>query len=183
MIECNTREGHCLLYQYTSLDYLININQNLWNRLHADLTLVINTSLSRCTARILVRVGVTRFVEKPYHERCSLRFCSIRQITIWSNASLCLHSGCVFDIFFLYLRKGDKLWRKKSCSSKARKGRLCRVFLPFCISLRTSWHIIWLSCAGTLTLALATIVVPIGVATVVSWFTGGLPLGPLCYWS
>ena len=151
--------------------------------MHADLTLVFNTSLFRCTARILVRVGVTRFVEKPYHERCFLRFCPIRQISPLSNAYQCIHSGCVFDLFFLYLRKGDKLWRKKSCSSKVRKGRIYKVFLPFCISLRTSWHIIRLSCAGTLTLALATIVVPIGSATVVSWFTGGLPLGPHCYWS
>jgi hypothetical protein len=165
------------------LDCLINIKQNLWNRLHADLNLVFNASLSRCNARILVGISLPRIVAKPDSKRRTYIFFSIRLFAPRVNASLCIHSGCVFDIFFLYLRKGDKLWRKKSCSSKVRKGRIYKVFLPFCISLRTSWHIIWLSCAGTLTLALATIVVPIGVATVVSWFTGGLPLGPHCYWS
>ena len=136
--------------------------------MHANVNLVFDTYIARCTARILVGVGVQRFVEKPDHERCILKFCSIRQITPWSYAYLCIHSGCVFDIFFLYLRKGDKLFRKKSCSSKVRKGRIYKVFLPFCISLQTSWHIIWLSCLGALMLVLATLAVPIGVI-MVAW--------------
>jgi hypothetical protein len=47
--------------------------------------------------------------------------------------------GVFLTFFLLYLRTGGKQWRKKSCSSEARKGRICRVFQPFCINLRTGW--------------------------------------------
>jgi amphi-Trp domain-containing protein len=72
---------------------------------HANITLVFNTYVARCTARILVGVGVPRFVEKPDHEWRTLWFCPIRQNAPWVYASLCIHSGCVFDILFLLLKK------------------------------------------------------------------------------
>lgn len=101
------QRGRRILFQWKEASSVcfINIHRNLNIGWHANITLVFNTYVARCTARILVGVGVPRFVEKPDHEWRILWFCPIRQNAPWVYASRCIHSGCVFDIFFLFLKK------------------------------------------------------------------------------
>ena len=99
------RQKNPLSMKGGELSLLHKYSWNLNIGWHANITLVFNTNVARCTARILVGVGVPRFVEKPDHEWRTLWFCPIRQNAPWVYASLCIHSGCVFDILFLFLKK------------------------------------------------------------------------------